>query len=88
MANLSEETWFDGESEDSPLRVANNEVESGSQVPVPNPNPESRIPGHSPRGCDYFLSPTKVGNRIFSLNRPSSSIVQYHSPISTRGRSE
>jgi len=38
----------------------------------------------------YFLfpSPTKVGNRIFSLNRLSSSIVQYHSPISTRGRNE
>lgn len=34
----------------------------------------------------YFLSPVKVGNRIFSLNRPSSSIVQYHSPISTFGR--
>jgi hypothetical protein len=39
---------------------------------------------------DYFLfpSPTKVGKRIFSLNRLSSSIVQYHSPISTRGRDE
>src|SRR5262245_47518269 len=40
--------------------------------------------------CDYFLfpSPTNVGNRIFSLKRLSSSIVQYHSPISTRGRDE
>ena len=48
------------------------------------------LPAFVPRGRDYFLfpSPAKVGKRIFSLNRLSSSIVQYHSPISTRGRDE
>jgi lysophospholipase L1-like esterase len=52
------------------------------QITNPSRNQESMV--------TYFLfpSPTKVGNRIFSLNRVSSSIVQYHSPISTRGRNE